>query len=180
MVLTVGSKIVYPGQGPCLIARLVKKVIDGKPTRFYQLVVLDHGGGEVFLPLDRAQAIGLRRLLGKSEISRLLGQLKTPASPSKLSSTATNWRQRTMNNSRLFSSGSAFDLAEIVESLTDLSERRGLSARDSWALERAKKLLVCEISEVMGEAKSAAEERVDKALNRCSTLSSATQNPLET
>ena len=61
-------------------------------------------------------------------------------------------------------SGSAFDLAEVVESLTELSTRKSLSFRESWTLERAKRLLVCEISEVTGETKSAAEEKVEQAL----------------
>jgi hypothetical protein len=32
-------------------------------------------------------------------------------------------------------------------------------------LERARRILICEISEVMGETKGAAEEQVDHALN---------------
>ena len=39
-----------------------------------------------------------------------------------------------------------------------------LLLRESWTLARARKRLVCEISEVMGETKSAAEEQVDQAL----------------
>jgi hypothetical protein len=49
-------------------------------------------------------------------------------------------------------------LAEIVGSLTELSKAKALSPRESWTLVRARKLLVCEISEVMGETSSAAEE----------------------
>jgi hypothetical protein len=45
-----------------------------------------------------------------------------------------------------------------------LSETKALSIRESWTLERARKLLICEISEVMGETKSAAEEQVYQAL----------------
>jgi hypothetical protein len=32
-------------------------------------------------------------------------------------------------------------------------------------LDRARRILICEISEVMGETKSAAEQQVDQALN---------------
>jgi len=164
VVLTVGEKIVYPYQGPCLIERVVKRIVDGQPTRFYHLAVLDDGGGRLFVPVDKAVPIGIRQLLERSEIPKLLGRLKKAGRTLKINSTAKNWRQRTIDNLKMFSSGSAFDLAEIVESLTDLSETKSLSTREKWALERAKKLLVCEISEVMGEAKSAAEEQVDKAL----------------
>jgi RNA polymerase-interacting CarD/CdnL/TRCF family regulator len=125
---------------------------------FYPLALLDDSGGELFVPVDKAQAIGVRLLLKRSEIPKLLGHLK------KASGTAKNWKQRTIDNIKLFASGSAFDLAEIVESLTNLSETKPLMLRDKQTLERARKLLVCEISEVMGETISAAEKQVDKAL----------------
>jgi RNA polymerase-interacting CarD/CdnL/TRCF family regulator len=45
-----------------------------------------------------------------------------------------------------------------------LSEKRELSFREGQMLERARKLLIGEISEVMGETKSAAEEHINNAL----------------
>jgi hypothetical protein len=45
-----------------------------------------------------------------------------------------------------------------------LNKTKTLSSREIWTLVRARKLLVCEISEVMGETKSAAEEQLDQAL----------------
>ena len=159
MLLTVGNKVIYPSQGPCLVGPIVKKVVDGRPMSFYPLALLDDSGGELFVPVDKVQAIGVRLLLERSEIPKLLGHLK------KAAGTAKNWKQRTMDNIKLFASGSAFDLAEIVESLTVLSKTKPLSPRETWTLERARKLLVCEISEVMGETKSAAEKQIDRALN---------------
>lgn len=163
MILTVGTKVNYPCQGPCVIGPVVKKVVDGKPTRFYHLVVLDGGGGELFVPVDKAEALGIRRLLKRSEIPELLDQLKKAARTAR-AATAKNWKQRTVDNLRLFTSGSASDLAKVVESLTDLSETKALSPSEKWTLERARKLLVCEISEVMGETKSAVAEQLDNAL----------------
>ncbi len=64
----------------------------------------------------------------------------------------------------MFATGSAFDLAEIIKSLTELRETKTLSLRENWTLEIARKLLICEISEVIGETKVAAEEQVDKSL----------------
>jgi CarD family transcriptional regulator len=159
MHLTVGNKVIYPGQGPCVIGPVVKKVVEGKPVSFYPLAPLDGSDGELFVPVDKVQAIGVRLLLERSEIPKLLGHLK------KAAGTAGNWKQRTMDNTKLFASGSAFDLAEIVESLTVLSKTKPLLPRDSLMLGRARKLLVCEISEVMGETKSAAEKQIDIALN---------------
>ena len=163
MILNVGNKVIYPSQGPCLIGPVVKKVIDGRPMSFYQLAPLDGSGGELFVPVDKAPALGIRQLLEKSEIPRLLGQLKKAAKTAK-AGTGKNWKQRAVDILKLFSSGSAFDLVKIVESLSELSETKTLSPSEKRTLERARKLLVCEISEVTGETKSAVEEQVDKAL----------------
>jgi RNA polymerase-interacting CarD/CdnL/TRCF family regulator len=55
-------------------------------------------------------------------------------------------------------------LAEIVGSLTELRETKELSIRENRILDKARKLLVCEIAEVMGETEIAAGEQVDQAL----------------
>jgi RNA polymerase-interacting CarD/CdnL/TRCF family regulator len=96
--------------------------------------------------------------MAKSEIPKLLGHLETSVAASK------NWKQRDIDNLKLLSSGSAFDLAEIIESLTELNERRTLSPRDRDTLDKARKFLICEISEVMGESKEFTEQQVDNAL----------------
>jgi CarD family transcriptional regulator, regulator of rRNA transcription len=158
-MLKLGNKVVYPYQGPCLIGAVVKKVISGRPTNFYHLALLDGSGGELFIPVDKISGVGIRQLMARSEIPKLLGLLRKPAA------TATNWKQRAIDNFKLLTSGSAFDLAEVVESLTELNETRLLSPRDRQTLDRARRILICEIAEVTGETKGAAEEEVDRALN---------------
>jgi RNA polymerase-interacting CarD/CdnL/TRCF family regulator len=158
-MLSVGDKVVYPYQGPCLIGAVVQKVIGGKVTSFYRLAILDDSGGELFVPLDKVGPLGIRQLMERSEIPKLLSHLQITAA------TATNWKQRAMDNMKLLSSGSAFDLARIIESLTPLNETKVLSPRDRQTLEKARRILICEISEVMGESRSVAEAQVDKALN---------------
>ncbi len=158
MKLTVGNKVVYPCQGPCWIRSVVEKVVGDKPKSFYCLTLLDGSGGELFVPLDGIQAIGIRPLLKKSEIPTLLGRLTMTAELAK------DRKQRANETLKRFSSGSAFDLAEVIESLTEWGKTKALSLREDWTLTRARKFLICEISEVMGETKSAAETRVDQAL----------------
>jgi CarD family transcriptional regulator len=158
-MLKLGNKVVYPYQGPCLIGEVVNKVISGRPTSFYHLALLDGSGGELFIPVDKISGLGIRQLLARSEIPKLLGLLRKPAAASA------NWKQRAIDNFKLLTSGSAFDLAEVVESLTELNEIRVLTPRDRQTLDRARRILICEISEVMGETKGAAEEQIDQALN---------------
>ena len=158
MNLTVGNKVNYPHQGPCVIDEVVDRVVDGRPMSFYHLAILDDSGGRLLVPTDKIGTLGIRRLVERSEIPKLLGHLKKASAP------VTNWKQRAIENSKLLNSGSAFDLAEVVDSLTELNDTKALSPRERQTLDRARKLLICEISEVTGETKNAAEEKLDQAL----------------
>lgn len=160
MRLTVGSKVIYPNQGPCLIGAIVQKEIAGQPVSFYQLELLGESSGELFVPVERAKASGLRQMLNESEIPQLLKQLKQPVNASK------DWKQRGNDNLKRFASGSAFDLAEIVESLTELSTTKELSFRESQMLDKARRLLISEIAEVINQPISSAVELLDQALKK--------------
>ena len=158
MLLAIGNKVIYPSHGPCLVSSIVNKVVGEQSMTFYQLLVLNDGRGTLLVPVEKAKSIGIRPLLNKPEIAKLLDQLKRP---SKASS---DRKQRVRDNLKLLLSGSAFDLAEIVESLTELIDTKALSFGERGTLDRAKRLLICEISEVTGETKEEVEEQVDRAL----------------
>ncbi|MBX3278138.1 MAG: hypothetical protein KF868_09065 [Acidobacteria bacterium] len=158
MMLTIGDKVIYPSQGPCRVNASINRMIGGSSINFYTLSLLDGSGGELFVPVDKAEEIGIRRLLRRAEIPKLLGRLRQTVEVDK------NWKQRGIDNYKRLSSGSAFDLAEIVESLTKLKAVRSLSFRENWMLEKARKLLVCEIAEVMQESMSEVEKKVDAAI----------------
>lgn len=158
MLLAIGNKVIYPSHGPCLVSSIVNKTVNEKPMSFYQLQVLNDHRGQLLVPVDKATVVGLRPLVNFPEIPALLEQLKKPSTAS------TDRKQRIRDNLKLLLSGSAFDLAEIVESLTELIETKPLSLGERGTLERAKRLLVCEISEVTGESKQVVEEQVERAL----------------
>jgi RNA polymerase-interacting CarD/CdnL/TRCF family regulator len=167
MTLTVGDKLVYPGRGPCLIGGVVQKVVCGTSASFYRLALLDNSKAELFVPVGNSHDLQMRPLLNRSEIPKLLNHLKIRAGVTKDLGTAKNWRQRELENAKLFNSGSIFDLADMVESLTHLSDTKNLAPHERETLHRARKLLVCEISEVMDESKTAAEARIDVVLGPC-------------
>ena len=109
MTLTVGGKLSYPGRGPCLIGGVVQKVVCGRSASFYRLALLDDSKAELFVPVDNSHDLPVRALLDRSEIPKLLGHLKPRAGVTKAPGTAKNWRQRELDNLKLFSSGSIFE-----------------------------------------------------------------------
>ena len=175
MNLNVGKRIVYPYRGPCRIGAVVKKDIGGRPENFYPLVLMDDSGDVLFIPVDKVENLGIRHLVKRSEIPKLLLRLSQEGDVVKAPNARMTWKQRATDNFNLFASGSAFDLATIVGSLTELNAIKPLSPRDRDVLDKARKNLICEISEVMGETKSAAEQQVNDALKALKKRSSGSQ-----
>ena len=156
-MLRPGNKVSYPYQGLCTIGPVVKKIMNGKTMSFYHLVVLDDGG-DLFVPVEKIKAVGIRPLVKESEVPRLLHRLQEPT-PAVI-----HHNQRAQENARLLASGSALALAEVVASLTDLRAARSLSFGEKKALDKAKRLLVCELSEVMRQTQGEAEAQIEQAL----------------
>ena len=88
MILTVGSTVVYPCQGPCLVGAAVERIVADEPRSFYHLVALYDSGGELFVPVDKVQAIGIRVLSQRSDIPKLQGHLMETIKVAK------DWKQR--------------------------------------------------------------------------------------
>jgi RNA polymerase-interacting CarD/CdnL/TRCF family regulator len=138
----------------------VHKVVCGTPVQFYSFGLLDESGAEFLVPVRNVSELPLRPLLTRQDIPKLLKRLKARVKPAL---ELANWQERKAANAKLFGSGSAFDLADTMESLLRSSCTRNL-ALDEWeTLRRARKLLCCEIAEVMSESRSAAELRLDSA-----------------
>lgn len=153
----VGKVVFYPGCGPCSVAGVAMRASGLESTLFYHLVVLGDQG-EVFVPVERASALGLRALLTRADVPSLLATLREKEDP------ASDWRVRNRENQQRLASGSAFDLAEIVRSLVVLGDTHELSFTDRRILLRARALLIDELSSVTSTTKTAAEARIDLIL----------------
>lgn len=165
MVLNAGKMVVYPLQGPCRVGAVITKDFGCGPTSCYPLAVMDDSGDMLFVPVDKIDSLGIRRPMKRSEILSLLRELSREVETATKPFTPRSWRNRAIDNSKLLGSGSALDLVEIIRSLTESNKTKLLSSRERQLLDQARKILICEISEVMGETRSAAEQMVDNALN---------------
>jgi len=86
--MTVGSTVVYPCQGPCLVGAAVERIVADEPRSFYHLVALYDSGGELFVPVDKVRAIGIRPLAQRSDIPKLQDHLMETTKVAK------DWKQR--------------------------------------------------------------------------------------
>jgi RNA polymerase-interacting CarD/CdnL/TRCF family regulator len=162
VTLTIGQKVYYPGRGPYLVRAVVRKVVCGADANFYRFTSLDGSGVELLIPVGNSSDLPLRALLPPDAIPRLLSHLKMRAEPPK---EMDKWPERRSSSSKLFLSGSAFDLADAIESLTRSSGVRSLATDERETLRRARRLLICEIAAVMNESTSQAEARIDSVID---------------
>src|SRR5512139_3725824 len=111
----------------------------------------------VLVPVDNADGVGLRRAVGGDEISRLF----TLLSDGKIDNHQ-NWKGRFKDNSDKMRTGSIYDVVDVLKSLTFLSKSKSLSFREKRMLDRARYLVISEVSEVMREKAPDIESRVDR------------------
>ncbi|HAK54486.1 MAG: CarD family transcriptional regulator [Vicinamibacterales bacterium] len=161
MAFEVGDKVIYPNHGLGIVETIEEKTIMGTTCGFYMLRMAS-SDTTVLVPVDNIEGVGLRRAVGDDEIARLYTLLGN----GKIDSHQ-NWKGRFKDNSDKMRSGSIQDAIDVLKNLTFLSRSKSLSFREKRMLDRAKFLVVSEISEVAQEASEAVEERVDRALERC-------------
>jgi CarD family transcriptional regulator len=156
----IGDKVIYPNHGLGIVERIETKTIMGTTCGFYQLRMANET--TVFVPVDNVDGVGLRRAITDDETERLFSLL----GDGKIESHQ-NWKGRFKDNSDRMRTGSIYDVVEVLKSLSHLARSKSLSFREKRMLDRAKFLVVSEISEVMGEKVVVIDERVEQALERC-------------
>jgi CarD family transcriptional regulator len=157
----VGDKVIYPNHGLGIVERIEDKTILGTTCGFYHLRIVANDT-TVLVPVSNVDGVGLRRAIGDQDVERLFGLL----GDGKIDNHQ-NWKGRFKDNSDKMRSGSIYEVADVLKSLTFLAKSKSLSFREKRMLDRAKFLIISEVSEVMRESAAAIEGRVDVALERC-------------
>jgi CarD family transcriptional regulator len=152
----VGDKVIYPNHGLGIVERIEEKTILGTTCGFYHLRIVANDT-TVLVPVSNVDGVGLRRAISDGKIDN-----------------HQNWKGRFKDNSDKMRSGSIYEVADVLKSLTFLAKSKSLSFREKRMLDRAKFLIISEVSEVMRETAAAIEGRVDRALERCFTTKART------
>lgn len=160
MAFEIGDKVIYPNHGLGIVERIETKTIMGTTCGFYQLRMANET--TVFVPVDNVDGVGLRRAITDEEVQRLFNLLGDGNIESHQ-----NWKGRFKDNSDRMRTGSIYDVVEVLKSLSHLAKSKSLSFREKRMLDRAKFLVVSEISEVMGVKAEEIDGRVDESLEQC-------------
>jgi len=168
----IGDKVIYPNHGLGVVEKVEEKTILGTTTGFFHLRIISNET-TVLVPVANVDNVGLRRAITDEEVERLFGLLGDGNIDNHQ-----NWKGRFKDNSDKMRTGSIYDMADVLKSLTFLAKSKSLSFREKRMLDRAKSLIVSEISEVMRLTVASIEDRVNEALERCfATKAAAPKQP---
>ncbi len=154
-----GDLAVYPAHGVGKIESVESKTIGGKKQDFYVLRILENDM-KIMIPVQNADAVGLRELLHIEEISKVYDILKSR----EVSVNGGTWNRRYREYMEKIKTGSIFDLAEVLRDLTVLRMDKELSFGERKMLDTARTLLLKELSIVQKLSEDEVEQGINKIL----------------
>ncbi len=136
----IGEKIVYPNHGIGTVENISSRSFGAQFERYY-LLRLTFNSMTVMVPFSHVQEIGLRRVTRNGEIARVLQFLAEGSAKGKA-----DWKDRYKENCDKMRHGSLLEIAEVLKSLLVLQAEKPLSFREKKMLDRARHMLVTELS----------------------------------
>ena len=158
MTFRIGEKVVYPTHGVGIIEQIHCWPNSTSAQKFYLLRIYSNSL-RVMVPFSNASSVGLRRIVKRREIQRIVQYLSSgECCP------APDWKCRFKENSEKMRSGSLLQVAEVLKCLLLVSQTKELSFRERKMLDRARYLLISELAVVTNINDSAAEALLARAL----------------
>jgi len=160
MTFQIGDKVVYPNQGVGTIENISIRSFGSAFERFY-LLRLGCNSMTVLVPFSNAANIGLRRVTKDREISRVLSYLANGNCPS-----SSDWKVRFRENAQKMQSGDLLRVAEVFKALVQIHVDKPLSFREKKMLDRARHMLLAEISIARGVPEITAAGVLQRSLGK--------------
>jgi CarD family transcriptional regulator len=118
-------------------------------------------GMKVMIPVDSARKVGLRMIISKDNVSRVIDILQ-----GKETESISDWKLRYVTNLEKMKSGSIYKVAEVARSLSLRSREKGLSSGERKLLDSACQLIAEELSYVQNKPISVINTMVGEMLER--------------
>ena len=135
-----GDTVVHPEHGAAVIQELREKEFLGE-KRTYLVLRVAYGDLTLLIPVDSTEQVGLRQVVSKNEVKKVLKVLTEDES-----SMAANWSRRFKNNMEKLHSGDPYQVAEVLRNLAIREREKGLSAGEKRMILKARQILISELS----------------------------------
>ncbi|MDJ0765094.1 MAG: CarD family transcriptional regulator [Myxococcota bacterium] len=153
----IGDKAVYPAHGVGEVTDIQKRMISGKERSFYILKIVENGM-KIMIPVETAQATGLRNVISKKEAKAVLTVLKSDEVAVKTQP----WNRRYREYMEMLKSGSPKEVAKVLRDLFRLRGEKDLSFGERRLLDTARTLLVSELALALSTSEKDIEADIQK------------------
>lgn len=159
--LKVGDKVIYPNQGLGIVENIQEENYFGQDFQIYHVRILANDT-LVLVPSSNAEEIGIRKPISEDSIQTIFDFIRNGGVDVTM-----NWKGRYKEHVNLMKSGTIEDMALVLKSLYYLQMIKPLSFREKKMMEKAKELVVTEISEVSCSPFEEIEGQVLEMLSSC-------------
>ena len=153
-----GDRVMYPNHGAAAIEALVERDTSGERRTYMQLHFV-RGQLTIMVPVDNAEQVGVREVISPEEIEKVFAFLREEEGW-----TPPLWSQRYKLNLAKLVSGDVYQGAELVRDLSIRQSRRPLSPAEKRILDRAREILISELSYAIDCTGDDAEAMLDQVL----------------
>ncbi len=160
MAFHVGEKVVYPNQGVGIIENISTRSFGSRPERFY-LLRFASSHMTIMVPFSHAGDVGLRKVTTNGQVERILKFLAEGECKG-----CRDWKNRFKENSEKMQGGSLMEVAEVLKSLLILQKKKPLSFREKKMLDKARHMLIMEVSISRSIREEQAIDLLEKALGK--------------
>jgi CarD family transcriptional regulator len=157
----IGERVIYPNQGLGVIEDIQQEAFNGESFKILHLRILANNT-LVLVPSSSAEEIGIRKLISERAVKEIFDYMKTGEVEVSM-----NWKGRYKEHVNLMKSGTILDMVAVLKSLYYLSLIKPLSFREKKMMEKAKELIVSEISEASSLPSTQIERKIIHTLSTC-------------
>lgn len=158
-MFNIGDKVVYPMHGAGIIEGIEEKEILGEKKKYY-IMRMPIGDMNVMIPVDSIDKIGVRQIISREEIDKVINVLK-----GEQTNMPQNWNRRYRANMEKIKSGDIFEIAAVVRNLMLRDAEKSLSTGERKMLNSAKQILISEIVLATNFSQEETERLIDEAVN---------------
>ena len=159
--LKIGDKVIYPNQGLGLVENIQEENYFGQDFQIDNDRIFANDTLVLF-PSSNAEEIGFRKPISEDSLQDIFNFIRNGGVDVTM-----NWKGRYKEHVNLMKSGMIQDMALVLKSLYYLQMIKPLSFREKKMMERAKELVVTEISEVSCSPFEEIEGQVLEMLSSC-------------
>jgi len=150
----VGQEIVYPLQGVGHVRAIEERPFQDRRILYY-IVYLEVSDMTIMVPVDKADHLGIRAIVGRKEAQKALQLIAAAYEP-----IVADWKLRYQMNLDLLKKGSIIDIANVVRALYHRSRIKELPILERKLYDSALRLLIDEVSFSLLRGKEEVEELI--------------------